>query len=55
MKPVHPAAAAIHFNKYPLNSGDRQLMNLGEQWITSENLEPFGGLASNATFQCVYA
>lgn len=34
VKPVQSAVAAINFNKYPIKFVDRQLMNLGEKWIT---------------------
>lgn len=52
VKPDQSAAAAINFNKYPVKFIDKQLMNLGEKWITSKNLQPFGGLLSNVIFQC---
>lgn len=35
------AAAAINFNKYPIKPVDRQLMDLGEKWVTSKTQGPF--------------
>lgn len=38
VKPVQSTVGAINFNKYPIKFLDRQLMNLGEKWITWKNL-----------------